>query len=101
MPQTVRSSFSPSSVACGATFPLEGEGYYGYPAKLRDRADLEAKQEVEHKKFAPPQKPSPSRGKVAPQATDEGETGESNREMEPSAIVAFSFARGEIGGMTA
>ena len=63
---------SPSSVACGATFPLEGEGYYGYPTKLRDRADLKAKQEVEHKKIAPPQKPSPLRGKVAPQATDEG-----------------------------
>ena len=47
----VRSPVSPSSVACGATFPLEGEGCYGWFIKHRDSADLQARWEVEHKKL--------------------------------------------------
>ena len=31
----IRSPISPSSVACGATFPLEGEGYCGGMVALR------------------------------------------------------------------
>ena len=35
-----RSPDSPSSVACGATFPTQGEGYHGLSVKYRDSIDL-------------------------------------------------------------
>ena len=75
--RSVRSPISPSSVACGATFPTQGEGYFWLLVIVRYSADLPVRlRRRTEKNSHNRKKPSPWVGKVAPQATDEGETGE-------------------------
>ena len=85
----VRSPISPSSIACGATFPTQGEGF-GDTALL-----CTASKSAQYLNFTNRRKkPSPWVGKVAPQATDEGETGERSTKRYASPCVRVPVGRG-------
>ena len=73
-----RSPDSPSSVACGATFPTQGKAATVFPWNTETASIFCTIKEVEQKRFALPKEAFPLGGEGGTPVPDEGESGERN-----------------------